>query len=50
MKGHLSKRGTTRAYWFDITPDPLTGKASPANTERIHVGERGMERVPDRDR
>jgi integrase len=26
MKGHVSKRGKTWAYWFDITPDPLTGK------------------------
>ena len=25
MKGHVSKRGKTWAYWFDITPDPLTG-------------------------
>jgi integrase len=26
MKGHVSKRGATFAYWFDIDPDPLTGK------------------------
>jgi Arm DNA-binding domain len=26
MKGHVSKRGMTWAYWFDIEPDPLTGK------------------------
>jgi integrase len=26
MKGHISKRGKTWAYWFDIDPDPLTGK------------------------
>jgi hypothetical protein len=26
MKGHVSKRGKTWAYWFDIDPDPLTGK------------------------
>jgi integrase len=26
MKGHVSKRGNTWAYWFDIDPDPLTGK------------------------
>jgi hypothetical protein len=26
MKGHVSKRGNSWAYWFDIDPDPLTGK------------------------
>jgi len=26
MKGHVTKRGKTWAYWFDIDPDPLTGK------------------------
>lgn len=26
MKGHVSKRGKTWAYWFDIDPDPLSGK------------------------
>ncbi len=26
MKGHVSRRGNTFAYWFDIDPDPLTGK------------------------
>lgn len=26
MKGHVSKRGRTWAYWIDIDPDPLTGK------------------------
>jgi len=26
MKGHVSKRGKAWAYWFDIDPDPLTGK------------------------
>lgn len=26
MKGHVSKRGKSWAYWFDIDPDPLTGK------------------------
>ncbi len=26
MKGHVSKRGNTWAYWFDVDPDPLTGK------------------------
>ena len=26
MKGHVSKRGKTWAYWFDIDSDPLTGK------------------------
>ena len=26
MKGHVSKRGKTWAYWFDIDPDPLTGR------------------------
>jgi integrase len=26
MKGHVSKRGSSWAYWFDIDPDPLTGK------------------------
>jgi integrase len=26
MKGHVSKRGKTWAYWFDIDPNPLTGK------------------------
>ena len=26
MKGHVSKRGKTWAYWFDIDPAPLTGK------------------------
>jgi integrase len=26
MKGHVSKRGKTWAYWFDIDPDPLTGQ------------------------
>ena len=26
MKGHVAKRGKTWAYWFDIDPDPLTGK------------------------
>jgi integrase len=25
MKGHVSKRGGSWAYWFDIDPDPLTG-------------------------
>ena len=25
MKGHVSRRGTSWAYWFDIDPDPLTG-------------------------
>ena len=25
MKGHVSKRGKTWSYWFDIDPDPLTG-------------------------
>jgi integrase len=26
MKGHVSRRGKSWAYWFDIDPDPLTGK------------------------
>jgi integrase len=26
MKGHVSRRGKTWAYWFDIDPDLLTGK------------------------
>jgi hypothetical protein len=26
MRGHVSKRGSSWAYWFDIDPDPLTGK------------------------
>jgi integrase len=26
MKGHVSKRGKTWAFWFDIDPDPLSGK------------------------
>jgi len=26
MKGHVSRRGNTFAYWFDVDPDPLTGK------------------------
>ena len=26
MKGHVSKRGKTWAYWFDIDLDPLPGK------------------------
>jgi integrase len=26
MKGHVSRRGNSFAYWFDIDPDPLTGK------------------------
>ena len=26
MKGHVSKRGSSWAYWFDIDPDPLSGK------------------------
>jgi integrase len=26
MRGHVSKRGKTWAYWFDIDPDPLSGK------------------------
>jgi hypothetical protein len=26
MKGHVSRRGKTWAYWFDIDADPLTGK------------------------
>jgi len=26
MKGHVSKRGKSWAYWFDIDPDPLTGQ------------------------
>ena len=26
MKGHVSKRGKAWAYWFDIDPDPLTGR------------------------
>jgi integrase len=26
MKGHVSRRGNVFAYWFDIDPDPLTGK------------------------
>ncbi len=26
MKGHVSRRGKGWAYWFDIEPDPLTGK------------------------
>jgi integrase len=26
MKGHVAKRGNSFAYWFDIDPDPLTGK------------------------
>jgi len=26
MKGHVSRRGKTWAYWFDIDPDPLSGK------------------------
>ena len=26
MKGHVSKRGSSWAYWFDIDPDPLTGR------------------------
>jgi integrase len=26
MKGHVSKRGNTWAYWFDTDPDPLSGK------------------------
>ena len=31
MKGHVSKRGKTWAYWFDIDPDPLTGKRRQTN-------------------
>ena len=23
MKGHVSRRGKTWVYWFDIDPDPL---------------------------
>lgn len=26
MKGHVSKRGSSWAYWFDIDLDPLTGR------------------------
>jgi hypothetical protein len=26
MKGYVSRRGKTWAFWFDIDPDPLTGK------------------------
>ena len=26
MKGHVSRRGKTWAYWFDADPDPLTGR------------------------
>jgi integrase len=26
MKGHVSKRGNSWAYWFDIEPDSLSGK------------------------
>jgi len=26
MKGHVSRRGKTWAFWFDIDPDPLTGR------------------------
>ena len=26
MKGHVSRRGNSWAYWFDIDPDPLTGR------------------------
>jgi len=26
MKGQVSRRGSSWAYWFDIDPDPLTGK------------------------
>jgi integrase len=26
MKGHVARRGSSFAYWFDIDPDPLTGK------------------------
>ena len=26
MKGHVSRRGKSWAYWFDIEPDPLTGR------------------------
>ena len=31
MKGHVYKRGKNWSYRFDIDPDPLTGKAPPAN-------------------
>jgi integrase len=40
MKGHVSKRGKTWAYWFDIDPDPLTGKRRQQTKSGFH-SERG---------
>ena len=35
MKGRVYKRGKSWYYRFDIEPDPLTGKASAGERERV---------------
>ena len=48
MKGHVSKRGNSWAYWFDIDPDPLTGRQR-QQAKSGSAAKRGMERVPQCD-
>ena len=50
MKGHVYKRGKTWAYWFDIEPDPLTGKRRQQNRSGYRTEKEAWKAVPDRDR
>ena len=50
MKGHVSRRGKTWAYWFDIDPDPLTGKRRQQTRSGFKSEKRGVEGVPNRNR
>ena len=46
MKGHVSKRGKTWSYWFDIDPDPLTGKRRQQTRSGFKTEKRGVEGLP----
>ena len=46
MKGHVSKRGNSWAYWFDIDPDPLSGKRRQETKSGYPDGKGSLEGVP----
>ena len=50
MKGHVSRRGKTWAFWFDIDPDPLTGKRRQQTRSGFKLEKQGLEGVPNRNR
>ena len=49
MKGHVYKRGKTWAYWFDIDPDPLTGKRQQPNGSGFKTENEAWKACRDRD-